>query len=166
MTHPIFPSTLPSTTSPTSPRSRRVEREREREKKERDDDERERELRTRSTRCYFSLHNFTRFILSNISLFFLFVSFSLSSLRLDESSSFLLFLLLFLLLLLLSSLDEEDEEDKKEFLFQLFAPFRQRVQNHRRSERHARARVTRFEPIEMFFFIRDERRRERERPEE
>ena len=115
MTHPIFPSTFPSTSSPTSPRSRRVEREREREreKKERDDDERERELRTRSTRCYFSLHNFTRFILSNISLFFLFVSFSLSSLRLDESSSFLLFLLLFLLLLLLSSLDEEDEEDKK-----------------------------------------------------
>ena len=55
---------------------------------------------------------------------------------------------------------------KKEFLFQLLAPFRQRVQNHRRSERHARARVTRFEPIEMFFFIRDERRRERERPEE
>ena len=55
---------------------------------------------------------------------------------------------------------------KKEFLFQLLAPFRQRVQNHRRSERHARARVTRFEPIEMLFFIRDERRRERERPEE
>ena len=55
---------------------------------------------------------------------------------------------------------------KKEFLFQLLAPFRQRVQNHRRSERHARARVTRFEPIETFFFIRDERRRERERPEE
>ena len=55
---------------------------------------------------------------------------------------------------------------RKEFLFQRLAPFRQRVQNHRRSERHARARVTRFEPIEMFFFIRDERRRERERPEE
>ena len=33
MTHPIFPSTLPSTSSPTSPRSRRVERERERERK-------------------------------------------------------------------------------------------------------------------------------------
>ena len=114
MTHPIFPSTFPSTSSPTSPRSRRVEREREREKgaRRRRRRERERELRTRSTRCYFSLHNFTRFILSNISLFFLFVSFSLSSLRLDESSSFLLFLLL-LLLLLLSSLDEEDEEDKK-----------------------------------------------------
>ena len=152
MTHPIFPSTFPSTSSPTSPRSRRVEREREREKGARRRRRRERERVANEihamllfTSQLYALHPLQHLFILPLRFFFpLF-----SSLR---------------RVVVVGRGGRGGQ--KKEFLFQLLAPFRQRVQNHRRSERHARARVTRFEPIEMFFFIRDERRRERERPEE
>ena len=169
MTHPIFPSTFPSTSSPTSPRSRRVEREREREKGARRRRRRRRERERVANEIHamllftsqlYALHPLQHLFILPLRFFFpLF-----SSLGRVVVVSVVSVVVSVVVVVVVGRGGRGGQ--KKEFLFQLLAPFRQRVQNHRRSERHARARVTRFEPIEMFFFIRDERRRERERPEE
>ena len=168
MTHPIFPSTLPSTTSPTSPRSRRVEREREREKGARRRRRRRRERERVANEIHamllftsqlYALHPLQHLFILPLRFFFPLFS-SLGRVVVVSVVSVSVVVVVVVVVVVGRG------GNKKEFLFQLLAPFRQRVQNHRRSERHARARVTRFEPIEMFFFIRDERRRERERPEE
>ena len=170
MTQPIFPSTLPSTTSPTSPRSRRVEREREREKGARRRRRRRRERERVANEIHamllftsqlYALHPLQHLFILPLRFFFPLFS-SLGRVVVVSVVSVVVSVVVVVVVVGRGGRGGQ----KKEFLFQLLAPFRQRVQNHRRSERHARARVTRFEPIEMFFFIRDERRRERERPEE